>query len=122
MLISEIAMRDHARQITIERGSETLVESPGPEPRARPRERFLEDEHLLAHLAAGSIRYIVLDSSVPAAGHAGYHDQALRVLEGNVRNFWPIYESTVVRDGEPQGHPLRIFRVLPSNGVQLQPQ
>jgi hypothetical protein len=122
MLISEIAMRDHERQITIERGSETLVEAPGPEPRARPLERFLEDDQLLAHLAAGSIRYIVLDSSVPAPGHAGYHDQALRVLEGNVRNFWPIYESPVVRDGEPQGHPLRIFRVLPLNGVQLQPQ
>jgi Trk K+ transport system NAD-binding subunit len=120
MLISEIAMRDRERQITIERGSETLVESPNPD--ARPLQRFLEDEQLLAHLAAGSIRYVVLDSSVPGASRASYHDQALRVLEGNVSNFWPIYDNPLVRDGEPQGHPLRIFRVLPSNGVQLQPQ
>jgi hypothetical protein len=121
MLISEIAMRDGARQVRVERGSQTLVESGGPELRVRPPERFLEDEQLLAHLTAGSIRYIVLDSAVPGASRAGYHDQALRVLESNVRNFWPIYDSPIIRDGEPMGHPLRIFRVLPSDGVQLPP-
>jgi hypothetical protein len=122
MLISEIAMRDGGRQISIERGSQTLVESAGPEPGGKPMERFLEDERLLAHLTAGSIRYIVLDSTVPSESHAGYHDQVIRVVEGNIRNFWPIYDSPIIRDGELQGHPLRIFRVLPSDGGQLPPQ
>lgn len=120
ILISEIAMRDGARQISIERGSQTLVESGGPEPRRKPLERFLEDEELFAYLTAGRIGYIVLDRAVPEESRAGYHDQALRVMEGNIRNFWPLCDSPVIRDGEPQGHPLRVFRVLPSDGALLQ--
>ena len=120
MLISEIAMRDLARQITIERGSETLADSAGSAPRGKPLERFLEDEQLFAHLTSGRIRYIVLDSAVPEETHAGYHDQVRRVLEGNVRSFWPISDSPIIRDGEPQGHPLRIFRVMKPDGAELQ--
>ncbi len=122
MLISEIAMGDAARQISVERGSETLVESASATPAGKPLERFLEDEQLLAHLTAGNIRYIVLDSSVPSTSRAGYHDQAVRVIEGNIRSFWPVFENPIIRDGEPQGHPLRIFRVFPANGVQVNPQ
>ena len=122
MLLSEIAMHDREGKITIERGSETLVESGGPEPRGRPLERFLDDEHLFAHLTSGRIRFIVFDSAVPQDMRAGYHDQVNRVIEGNVRSFWPIYDSPIIRDGEPQGHPLRIFRVAPSGETQLQLQ
>ena len=120
MLISEIAMRDPQRQITIERGSETLVDAAGSAPRGRPMERFLEDEQLFAHLTSGRIRYIVLDSAVPEDSRAGYHDQVRRILEGNVRSFWPMYDCPITRDGEPQGHPLRIFRVLKPDGAELQ--
>ena len=122
MLISEIAMHDPQRQISIERGSETLVDAAGSAPRGRPMERFLEDEQLFAHLTSGRIRYIVLDSAVPEETHAGYHDQVRRVLENNVRSFWPIADSPIIRDGEPQGHPLRIFRVMKPDGADLQPQ
>ena len=122
MLISEIAMRDLARQITIERGSETLADSAGSPPRGKPQERFIEDEQLFAHLTDGRIRYIVLDSAVPEESHAGYHDQVRRIIEGNVRSFWPISDSPIIRDGEPQGHPLRIFRVMKPDGVELQLQ
>ena len=122
MLLSEIAMHDRGGKITVERGSETLVESGGPEPRGRPLERFLDDEHLFAHLTSGRIRFIVFDSAVPQDVRADYHDQVSRVLEGNVRSFWPIYDSPIIRDGEPQGHPLRIFRVAPSGETQLQLQ
>jgi hypothetical protein len=119
MLISETAMRDPAHQITFERGSETLTEPSSPAPRGRPQERFMEDEPLLAHLTSGGIRYIVLDSSVPEPSRAGYHDQMIRVLGDNARSFWPIGDSPLVRDGEPMGHPLRIFRVMQSDGAQL---
>lgn len=120
ILISEIAMRDAARQITIERGSETLTDPAVSAPRGRPLERFLEDEHLFTHLTSGSIRYIVLDGAVPEHTRAGYHDQILRIIEGNIRSFWPIYDSPIIRDGEEMGHPLRIFRVMQPEGVQLQ--
>ena len=120
MLLSEFAMRDRARQITVERGSRTLTESTSSEPNGMPAQRFLEDEQLFAYLLSGRIRYIVLDSAVPQDVRAGYHDQMLRVLEGNVRSFWPITDSPIIRDGEPMGHPLRIFRVMKSDDAQLQ--
>jgi len=120
MFLSEIAMRDRARQITVECGSETLTDPSGSATHGRPVERFLEDEQLFAHLTSGRIRYIVLDSAVPQDVRAGYHDQIQRVLENNVRSFWPIYDSPIIRDGEPMGHPLRIFRVMQSEGAQLQ--
>ncbi|MEO6740311.1 MAG: glycosyltransferase family 39 protein [Chthoniobacteraceae bacterium] len=119
LLLSEIAMRDGARHVTVERGSETLAD---PDP-AVPRgsgQRFHEDEQLFAHLTSGRIRYIVLDSAVPGERRTAYHDQVRRVLDGNVRSFWPICDSPVVRDGEPQGHPLRIFRVMQSPDAELQ--
>ena len=119
MLLSELAMRDGAREITVERGSETLAESPGGEPRVPPMERFHEDEQLFADLTSGRIRYIVLDSAVPIGTRAGYHDQMRRVIEDNVRIFWPISDSPIVRDGEPMGHPLRIFRVMQMAGAEL---
>lgn len=118
MLQSEIAMRDGEGKLSVERGSKTLVEGEGPAAGGRQMERFIEDEHLLAYLTSGRIRYIVLDSAVPYETHADYHDQALRVLEGNVRNFWPVYESPITRDGEPQGHPLRVFRVVQAEGAE----
>jgi hypothetical protein len=119
MLLSEIAMHDREGKISVERGSETLVESGSVGPQGKPQQRFLEDEQLFAHLTSGRIRYIVLDSAVPQDVRAGYHDQVQRVLESNVRSFWPIYDSPIIRDGEPQGHPLRIFRVVPSDEPQL---
>lgn len=123
MLLSELAMRDRARKITIERGSETLVESvngsDGPKVSVPPAERFHEDEQLFADLTSGRIAYIVLDSAVPIETRAGYHDQLRRVIEDNVRIFWPIADSPFFRDGEPMGHPLRIFRVMQMAGAEL---
>lgn len=122
MLISETAMRDSARQIVIERGSESLTDPAVSMPRGRPAERYLEDRQVLAHLTSGSIRYVVLDTAVPEDTRAGYHDQVRRVIEDNIRNFWPICDCPVIRDGEPQGHPLRIFRVMKSDGAELPSQ
>jgi hypothetical protein len=112
MLLSEIAMHDRRTGISIEQGSKTLVNPTGLSPRGRPLERFDDDEHLAAYLASRGIDYIVLDSSVPEKTRAGYHDQIRALLEENARKFWPVYQSPITRDGEPQGHPLRIFRVM----------
>ena len=120
MFASEMAMRDGERQITVERGSETLAQSVGETPGGRPEQRFIEDGELLAYLTSGRIRYVVLDSAVPYEGHAGYHDQARRVLEGNVRNFWPAFDNAIIRDGELHARALRIFRVMRGDGAELQ--
>jgi hypothetical protein len=119
MLVSELAVLDRDGRVIVERGSETLANPALSGPRGRPMERFLEDEQLFAHLTSGRIRYIVLDSAVPQDVRAGYHDQMRRVVEDNVRSFWPIYDSPIIRDGEPMGHPLRIYRVMQSEGAQL---
>ena len=119
MFASEMAMRDRDRQITVERGSETLAQTVCGTPGCKPEQVFSDDE-LLAHLTSGRIRYVVLDIAVPYEGHAGYHDQARRVLECNVRNFWPAFDNAIIRDGEPHPRALRIFRVLRGDGAELQ--
>ncbi len=119
MLLSELAMREGAREINVDRGSETLAEPAAAASPTLPAGRFIEDEQLLAHLTAGRIQYIVLDTAVPEEAHAGYHDQMRRVVEDNVRIFWPIADSPLFRAGEPMGHPLRIFRVVQSLGAEL---
>ena len=123
MFAAEIAMRDRERLITVERGSVTLVELPaesgGVDPRAKPQERFADDRDLLAYLISGRIRHIVLDSAVPYEAHAGYHDQVRRVVEGNVGNFWPTHDSVIIRGGELQGRPLKIYRVILPDSVEV---
>jgi hypothetical protein len=117
MLLSEIAMHDRRTGISIERGSKTLVDPTRLSPRGRPLERFLDDEHLAAYLAGRGFHYIVVDGTVPEKSQAGYHDQVRTLIEENSRKFWPIYQSPITRDGEPQGHPLRIFRVIAAGSL-----
>lgn len=116
---TEIALRDRARQITVERGSRTLAESVSNDPYDKPQERFADDRDLLAHLLSGRIHHIVLDSAVPYETHANYHDQMRRVLENNVRNFWSTHDSVIVRGGELQGRPLKIYRVISPDTAEL---
>jgi len=116
MFISELAMNDRRSGFTIENAGTSLVE-PGTQtsdPR-RSRERFLEDQDLLTYLTEGRIHYIVLDDSPPMEGRAGFHDQLRRVVENNVRSFWPIESGPMVRDGELQFNPIRIYRVMIGN-------
>ena len=119
MFCSEIAMRDRERLITVERGSETLVEAGSGGPHTKPQERFADDRDLLTSLTSGRIHHIVLDGAVPYETHAGYHDQLRHVLEINLRNFWPTHESAFLRDGEPQARPLKIYRVIRPDRSEL---
>ncbi len=111
MLLSELAVLDREGNVLVERGSRTLALPPDDTTHGRPAQRFIEDEQLLAHLHSGRIRYIVIDTAVPQDIRGSYHDQARRVIEDNIRSFWPLYDSPLTRNGEPMGHPLRIFRV-----------
>ena len=79
------------------------------------REHFIEDRELLEYLTKGRIQYVVLDDSPPMKERAGYHDQIRRVIENNVRNFWPLHSSPITRDGEIQFQPIQIFRVMSGN-------
>jgi len=113
MFISELVMNDRRRGFTIETAGLSLVtpESRKGDPRTW-RERFADDRVLLDYLTNGRIQYVVLDDAVPFEQRADYHDQIRRVIEENIRNFWPGPESPIVRGGEIFGRPAKVYRVL----------
>ena len=113
MFLSELAMNGWRHGFAIELASTSLVadgENGGD--LADLRDRFAEDRELLAYLTAGRIQYIVLDDPVTMKQRAGYHDQIRRVIENNVRSFWPLHAHPITRDGEVQLRPIQIFRVI----------
>ena len=113
MFLSELAMNNRRNGFTIEKGSTSLLaDGENPSDTAIRRERFAEDRELLEYLTAGRIHYIVLDDSPTMKQRAGYHDQIRRVIEDNVRSFWPLHTNPITRDGEVPLRPIQIFRVL----------
>ncbi len=113
MLISEIAMRDHRPNLFIERASKALVDPNGRTWDGKNlREKFSDDEQLLAFFTGGKIEYIVLDDALPEDKRAGYHDQLRRVINDHIGIFFSVAETTVIRDGELQSKPLRLYRVV----------
>ena len=116
MFISELAMNDRRTGFAIETAGMSLVEhGDRPGDAGNLREHFIEDRELLEYLTKGRIQYVVLDDSPPMKERAGYHDQIRRVIENNVRNFWPLHSSPITRDGEIQFRPIQIFRVIGGN-------
>jgi 4-amino-4-deoxy-L-arabinose transferase-like glycosyltransferase len=112
MLLAEVAMRDRGRRLIVERGADFLTDGRPAARNGRSSPRFFDDETLMAHLTAGRIRYVVIDTSVPYEGHADYQDQMRRILEDHPRQYWPAFDSAITRGGETQGHPLRVYRVI----------
>jgi hypothetical protein len=113
MLISEIAMRDHRPNLFIERASKALVDPNGRTWDGKNlREKFSDDEQLLAFFTGGKIEYIVLDDALPEDKRAGYHEQLRRVINDHIGIFFSVAETTVIRDGELQSKPLRLYRVV----------
>ena len=118
MFISEVAMRDHRPNLIIERASNSLVEESSKKWNGREsRDRFLDDEALLAYLTAGPISYIVLDDTVLHPKRASYHDQIKRVVADNSmanatgRTFWKVDEFPISRENEAVPPPIRLYRV-----------
>jgi hypothetical protein len=113
MFISELALGDHRTGMAVETAGTSLTtpEDPAVVPQ-NPRERFSNDGELLKYLTSGRIQYVLLDDALPYRERAGYHDQIRRVLEDNVRSFWPILESEITRGGEILGRPAKLYRVI----------
>ena len=112
MFLSELAMNDPRNGFAIEVASRSLlVDGQSAGLMEERRERFTEDRELLEYLTAGRIHYVILDDSPSMKQRAGFHDQIRRVIEDNVRSFWPLHANPITRDGEVQLRPIQIFRV-----------
>lgn len=113
MFISELALRDERPNMIVIRGSKALVDPNGRTWAGKTlKERFLDDDALLAYLLRSKIDYIILDAAVPEEKRTGYHDQIRRVIADNAGTFFPLTESPVTRDGEDLFPPLRLYRVI----------
>jgi hypothetical protein len=76
------------------------------------RERFPDDEALLAYLVKSDVQFVVLDAAVPEEKRAGYHDQIQRVIRENTGLFWPVAESPVTRNNLDLAPPIRLYRIV----------
>ena len=113
MFISELAMRDHRPNLTVERASKVLVAAEGRTWDGKNmRSKFDDDEKLIAYLKAQKIAYVLLDDAVPEDKRVAYHDQLRRVIAENTGFFWPVAESPILRANEPQAKPLRLYRIV----------
>jgi hypothetical protein len=113
MFISELAMRDARPNFRVERGSKSLVKPEGRNWAGRNlRERFPDDEALLAYLVKSDVQFVVLDAAVPEEKRAGYHDQIQRVIRENTGLFWPVAESPVTRNNLDLAPPIRLYRIV----------
>ena len=113
MFISEIAMRDHRPNLSVERASKALVDPKGRTWDGKNlREKYSDDEQLLAFLTGGKIEYIVLDDAVPEEKRARYHDQLRRVIEDHIGTFVAVAETPIIRENEQQAKPLRLYHIV----------
>jgi hypothetical protein len=121
MFISELAMRDRRPNFVVERGSKVLVDPNSQSWSGRNmRLRFGEDTELFDFIMRSKIEYIVLDAAVPPDKQTTYHDQLRRVMEDDRHAgiFWRAAESPITRDGEDLAPPLRLYRVMRTQGLQ----
>jgi hypothetical protein len=119
MFISEVAMHDRRPNLFIERASNSLVDQSSKKWNGRElRDRFLDDEALLAYLTEGKINYIVLDDTVMHPKRASYQDQLKRVVADSMADanatghtFWKVDEFPMTRENEGVPPPIRLYRV-----------
>ncbi len=113
MFISEIAMRDHRPNLSVERASKALVDPKGRTWDGKNlHEKYSDDEQLLAFLTGGKIEYVVLDDAVPEEKRAGYHDQLRRVIEDHTGTFVAVAETPIIRENEQQAKSLRLYHIV----------
>ena len=104
MFISEMAMLEPRPARFIERADTLLANT-----------KFAADEDLANLVGAHRFDYIVFDESNPDLDRATRHDMLRRVLRENSDRFWEMSSSPVIRDGIPQDHPARLYRVTGKN-------
>jgi hypothetical protein len=113
MFISEVAMREKRPGHVIQRASKVLASSTWSGGRYAPK--FDTDDDLLAFLTSGKIQYLVLDDAVPEDKRQQHHEQLHRLVTHNADAFWMIAATELVRDGEPQSPPLKVYRIQRRN-------
>ena len=113
MFIAEVAMREPRPGHIIQRASKTLASSAWSGRGYAPQ--YATDDALLAFLSAGKIHYLVLDDAIPEAKRCEHHDQLKRVIEGHADRFRLLEQSEIIRGGEPQLAPVRLYKVQPKD-------
>ena len=109
MFISEIAMREPRPGSTIERASKILAT--GSWSGDRHSEKFQDPDALHRYLADAGFDYIVLDDAIPEAKRRPYHSLLRRVLSEQGDTFNLAGEYPILRAGQEQHWPIRLYRV-----------
>ncbi len=113
MFISEVAMHEQRPGHTIQRASKTLAKSTWSGSGYTPR--FKDDDDLLAFLISGEIQYLAIDDAVPEAKRREHQDQLKRVVEQHADQFALVASSEMIRDGQPQFAPVRLYKIRRKN-------
>jgi hypothetical protein len=113
MFISEVAMHERRPGHVIQRASKALANSAWSGSGYAPL--FKEDDDLFAFLTSGKIQYLAIDDAVPEDKRREHHDQLKRVIEQHSDQFWLVASAEIIRDGEPQLAPVRLYKIRRKN-------
>ena len=113
MFISEIAMHEQRPGHTILRASKALASSTWSGSGYAPL--FKDDDEVLAFLTSGKIQYLAIDDAVPEDKRREHQDQLKRVIEQHTDQFSLVASAEMIRDGEPQLAPVRLYKVRRKN-------
>ena len=113
MFISEVAMHEPRPGHTILRASKALASSTWSGSGYAPL--FKDDDEVLAFLTNGKIQYLAIDDAVPEDKRREHQDQFKRVIEQHSDTFWLVASAEMIRDGEPQLAPVRLYKIRRKN-------
>ncbi len=113
MFISEVAMRESRPGHVIQRASKTLASSAWSGSGYAPR--FGDEEELLTFLTGGRIQYLLLDDAVPEDKRREHQEQLRRVVAQNQDRFWLVASSEIMRAGERQFAPAKLYKIQSRN-------
>ena len=113
MFISEVAMRERRPGHVIQRASKALASSTWSGSGYAPL--FQDDDALLAFLTSGKIQYLAIDDAVPEEKRRAHHDQLKRVIEQHADQFPLVASAEMIRDGQPQFAPAKLYKVRRKN-------
>ena len=113
MFISEIAMHEQRPGHIIQRASKALAKSTWSGSGYAPL--FKSDDDLLAFLTSGKIQYLAIDDAVPEDKRREHQDQLKRVVEQHADEFALVASAEMIRDGQPQLAPVRLYKIRRKN-------
>ena len=113
MFISEVAMHEQRPGHTILRASKALASSTWSGGGYAPL--FKDDDEVFAYLTSGKLQYLAIDDAVPEDKRRAHQDQLKRVIEQHTDSFWLVASAEMIRDGEPQLAPVRLYKIRRKN-------